>query len=69
MKALKWVSPTNEVFRSDSQKRIYTALQGDTLKLCFEKLNPSDLGTYTCEGVVAGAQKEVKANLVLQSNL
>jgi len=66
-KALKWISPTNEVINSDSQKRIYTVLQGDTLRLFFEKLVPSDSGTYTCAGVEAGAQKEVKADLVLQS--
>jgi hypothetical protein len=66
-KALKWVSPTNEVISSDLQKRIYTVMQADTLKLYFEKLAPSDSGTYTCLGVEAGAQKEVKANFVLQS--
>ena len=44
-------------------------LQGDTLRLFFDKLAPSDSGTYTCSGVEAGAQREVKADLVLQKRI
>ena len=69
-KALKWVTPTGKAIPTDSQQsRVYTVLQGDTLRLYFDKLAPSDSGTYTCEGVEAGGQKMVKADLVLQKRI
>jgi len=67
--ALKWVTPTGKVIQSDSQSRVYTVLQGDTLRLYFDKLAPSDSGTYTCEGIEAGGVKVVKADLVLQKRI
>ena len=66
-KALKWTTPTGKMVSTDSQNRVYTVLQGDTLRLYFDKLAPSDSGTYLCEGVEAGGQRVVKADLVLQS--
>ena len=68
-KALQWRSPTQQLITSDSSRHMYTQLTGDTLRLYFDKLSPSDSGTYSCVGIVSGTPQEVKADLVLQSKI
>jgi hypothetical protein len=68
-KALQWRTPTNQPITSDANRRIYTLLYGDTLRLYFDKLLPSDSGTYSCIGIEAGVPYEVKADLVLLSKI
>ena len=66
-KALQWRSPSNRIITADSNQRVYTILTGDTLRLFFDNLLPSDAGTYTCIGVEAGVPREVRVDLILQS--
>jgi hypothetical protein len=68
-KALQWRSPTNQPIPLDTNRRVYTILNGDTLRLYFDKLVPSDSGTYTCSGIEAGVPREVRVDLVLQSKI
>lgn len=68
-KALQWRSPNNRVITADTNQRVYTILTGDTLRLFFDNLLPSDAGTYTCMGVEAGVPREVRVDLILQSKL
>ena len=66
-KALQWRAPGNQAITAESSRRIYTVLYGDTLRLYFDKLLPSDAGGYICVGIEAGVPFEVKVDLVLQS--
>jgi hypothetical protein len=68
-KSLEWRTPNNEPVTLDSNRRIYTILNGDTLRLYFNKLIPTDSGTYTCIGVEASAPREVRVELVLQRKI
>lgn len=67
-KALQWRTANNQPITADLNQRVYTVLTGDTLRLYFEKLAPSDSGQYSCIGIEAGTQREATVTLVLQSN-
>lgn len=68
-KALQWRAPGNQAITAESSRRIYTVLYGDTLRLYFDKLLPSDAGGYICVGIEAGVPFEVKVDLVLQKKI
>jgi len=68
-KALQWRTPNNQPVQADSNQRVYTVLNGDTLRLYFDKLAPSDSGVYTCAGIEAGTQREIGVSLVLQKKI
>jgi hypothetical protein len=68
-KALQWRTPNNQLIQADSNQRVYTVLNGDTLRLYFDKLAPSDSGAYTCVGIEAGVSREISVSLILQSKL
>jgi len=68
-KALQWRTPNNQPLQADSNQRVYTVLSGDTLRLYFDKLTPSDSGVYTCTGIEAGVQREIAVTLILQKKI
>lgn len=68
-KALQWRTANNQPITADLNQRVYTVLTGDTLRLYFEKLAPSDSGQYSCIGIEAGTQREATVTLVLQKKI
>jgi len=68
-KALQWRTPNNQLIQADSNQRVYTVLNGDTLRLYFDKLAPSDSGAYTCVGIEAGVSREISVSLILQKKI
>lgn len=67
--ALRWLSPTGEPIGDDNSLRIYTVPNSKQLNLQFYKLESTDAGVYTCQGVKDGVSVEIKVELVLERNL
>lgn len=68
-KALQWVTPDGEIVKPDPSQAVHTQLDGDVIRLFFDKLRPRHTGMYRCTGVEASVPTEASITLILQKKI